>query len=168
MTRDLETLKTEIDEYLTAENLVVFHGFPRLADPSSMIHWDIDEYPDFKLFLELPKKLDVKLIVFHHRKLAPDFIEDVLDQLDSADMPDDEYAELQRRLRELRVFEGFTSAVELSFEYQGRTYFFTRRAEWYEELLDIADEIDDFTGEDEDDFEGLEDEDDVGPYFSKN
>ncbi len=168
MTRDLETLKTEIEEYLKEQEFLVFHGFPRLADPSSMIHWDADEYPDFRLFLELPKQLGLKLLVFHHRKLAPDFIDDALDELEAADLPDDEYADLQRRLGELRVFEGFTSAVEISFEYQGRIYFFTRRAEWYDELLDIADEINEFTADEEEELEDLDDDDDVGRYFSKN
>jgi hypothetical protein len=163
---DLETLKTEIEDYLKTQEFAVFHGYPRLAEPASMVHWDSEEYPDFKSFLELSRQLDVRLMVFHHRRLSSDFIDQALEQLEVLDLPDDEYVEFGRRLREMRVFEGFTSAVELSFEYQSRIYFYTRRAEWYEELLDIADEIDDYAGTDVEDIEDLDD--DLGPYFSKN
>lgn len=166
MKPDLETLKTEIEEYLNTQEFAVFHGYPRLTEPASMVHWDADQYPDYKSFLELSRQLDVRLIVFHHRKLAPDFIDEAIDQLEVLDLPDDEYAELGRRLREMRVFEGFTSAVELSFEHQGRIYFYTRRAEWYEELLDVADSIDDFAATGEEDFDDFEDE--LGSYFSQN
>jgi hypothetical protein len=166
MNSDLETLRTEIEEYLKTQDFVIFHGFPRLADPSLMLHWDVEGYPDYKKFLALPKQLGVQLIVFHHRKLAADFIEDALDQIDSIDLPDEEYVEMQRRIRELRVFEGFTSAVELSFEYQSRIYFYTARSEWYEELLDIVDHIDDYSHPEDAEFD--EPEDDIGPYFSKN
>jgi hypothetical protein len=169
MKPDLETLKTEVEEYLKTQELAVFRGFPRLADPASMVHWDSDDYPDFKAFLEIPKKLGVPLVVFHHRKLAADFIDDALDQLEILDLPDDEYVEMERRLREMRVFEGFTCAIELSFEHQSRVYFYTRRAEWYDELLDISEEIRDFTELENEDLEALDDlEDDMGPYFSKN
>ena len=166
MKPDLETLKTEIEEYLNTQEFAVFHGYPRLTEPTTMVHWDSEQYPDYKGFLELPRQLDVRLIVFHHRKLASDFIDEAIDQLEVLDLPDDEYAELGRRLREMRVFEGFTSAVELSFEHQGRIYFYTRRAEWYEELLDVADSIDDYASSGEEDFDDFEDE--LGSYFSQN
>jgi len=168
MSSDLETLRTELAEYLNQQDFAVFHGYPRLADPSNMVHWDTDGYPEYQQFLELARKLEIELIVFHHRQLSADFIEDSLDQLDVADVPEEEYVELQRRLRELRVFEGFTCAVELSFEYQSRIYFYTRRSEWYEELLDIADQLDDYLHLSDGDEEYEEPEDDIGPYFSNN
>jgi len=168
MSSDLEALRTEIEEYLNSQDLAVFHGYPRLVDPSNMIHWDVENYPDYKLFLEMPKRLGIPMLVFHHRKLTADFIEEALDQLDSVDLPDEEYVELQGRIRELRVFEGFTSAVEISFEHQGRVYFFTRRAEWYEELIDMADVIEEYAHQEEDFDELDEPEDDLGPYFSNN
>jgi len=170
MKPDLETFKTEIESYLRTQEFAVFHGYPRLSEPSNMVHWDSEEYPDFKQFLKLPRQLDVRLIVFHHRKLSPDFIDQALEQLEVLDLPDDEYVEFGRRLRELRVFEGFTSAVELSFEYQGRIYFYTQRAEWYEELLDIAGEVDDYAVPEDASLDDFDDEldDEMGPYFSKN
>jgi len=37
----------------------------------------------------------------------------------------------------LRAYEGFTCALELSFDLQARVYLFNLRAEWYEEYLDL-------------------------------
>ena len=167
MSTDLDSLKTEIKDYLEAEGFLVFHGYTRFAEPTSVVQWDSSHYPDFKLFLALARKLDVRPIVFHHRELQPELIDDAMDQLESADIPEDEFQELARRLGELRVYEGFTNAVELSFEYQGRIYIYARRAEWYDELLDITEEIDDYTGSEEGEPEGDE-PDDMGSYFSRN
>ncbi len=168
MKPDLETLRTEVEEYLKTQDFAVFRGYPRMAEPVTMVHWDSEEYPDFKAFLEMPKALGVPLVVFHHRKLNAEFLDDSFDELETLDLPDDEYVDMERRLREMRVFEGFTCAIELSFEHQGRIYFYNRRAEWYEELLDIVEEIRDYARLDED-LEEIDDlDDDMGPYFSKN
>lgn len=166
MTTDLDALRAEIEDFLATEGFAVFHSHNRHTDALPVLQWDSERHPDYRAFLELAAKLEIKLIVFCHRQLVPEFIDDAIDQLEAADLPEDEYAELGRRLRELRVFEGFTSSVELSFEYEGRVYMYSRRADWYDELLDIADEIGDYSaGEKE--FEGS-DEDDMGRYFSKN
>ena len=62
----------------------------------------------------------------------------------------------------LHGFEGFTCALELSFDYQGRVYLFNLRAEWYDDYLDLVEELDaSIPGEDEDDEE-------MGGYYSRN
>ncbi len=166
MKSDLDALKTEIEKHLEKSDFVVYHGHPRFPAPSVVVPWDSQQYPDFRLFLEVARRLGVQLIVFHHRRLEAGFIEHILERLETADISDEEYADLHRRVRELQVYEGFTSAVELSFDHQGRIYMFNRRSEWYDELLRIADELDVF-GDEEEDYEDL-DEDDAGPYFSRN
>lgn len=163
MTPNLDSLKNDIEEYLKSGGFSVFHGFTRHPDSSGIVLWDTEQYPDFRLFLELAAQLGAGFIVYHSRKLAPDFIDDALDQLEAADLPEEEYAEMERRLRELRVFEGFTSAVELAFFHEGRCCVYASRSEWFEELLEIAEEIEDY-GTDGDG----RDEDDMGRYFSKN
>ncbi len=167
MKTDLDSLKTEIEDYLKSEGFSVFHGYTRFAEPSSIVQWDSDHYPDFKQFLAIARELGTKPIVFHHRELSPELIDDAVDQLESVDMPEDEFTQLAQRLAELRVYEGFTNAVELSFEYQSRIYIYARRADWYDELLDITEEIDDYTSLEQDEV-GDEDDDDVGRYFSNN
>ena len=64
----------------------------------------------------------------------------------------------------MRDYSGFTCALELSFDYQGRVYLFSLRAEWYEDYLDLLEEIDAaIPGE-----EGEEDQGSMGGYFSQN
>ena len=167
MKPNLDSLKTEIEDYLKAEGFLVFHGHPRLGEPTAMVHWDSQRYPDFRLFLEVAKQLDTKLIVFYHRELPPEFLDDLLEQLEEADLPEDDFVELGRRLREMRAFEGSTCVLELSFESQGGVYVYTKATEWYDEILEIADELDEYTADEEDEDDD-EPEDEMGRYFSRN
>ena len=64
----------------------------------------------------------------------------------------------------MRAYDGFTCAIELSFDFEGRAYIFDLRTEWYEEFNDMLDDIEAaIPDEDEDDDEGP-----IGGYFSKN
>ncbi len=167
MKQDLDGLRTEIGDYLESENFLVFHGHPRYSEPFVTVRWDSDRYPDYKLFLKLAKQLGENLIVFHHRELSSDFIDDLLDQMEGLDLPEEELAELSGRLADLRSFEGFTCVVELSFEYREHFYIYSKAAPWYEDLLEIADEIDAYSA-DEDEGGYEEPEDGMGSYFSRN
>ena len=69
------------------------------------------------------------------------------------------------RLRELRAYDGFTCAIELSFDENGRVFMFELRTDWYEEFSDLLDEIDSAIPHAEDD---EPDEGPIGGYFSKN
>jgi hypothetical protein len=103
-------------------------------------------------------------VVFHHREFSRDIVDDALDRLEAAGMAQDESRPLERRLKELRKYEGFTCALELSFDYEGRIYVFDLTTDWYDELSDILEEIDLNSMDDEDD-------DEEGPlsgYFSQN
>jgi len=166
MSTDLDKLKELIHSHLRAEGFVVFHGYSRLMETAPMVHWDSYHYPDFKLFLETATKLDVKLIAFHHRELESEFIDDALADLESAELPPDEQRRLRQRLSELRVWEGFASVVELSYSYQGQIHVFAQRADWYEEIVEIADEIDDYLSSEEEDADGSSDA--MGGFFSRN
>ena len=165
MKHDLDTLKSEIQEHLESTDFVVFHSHSRITEPVPMVQWDCDRYPDYKPFLEAAGQLEVKMIAFHHRELSAEFIDDVMDQIESIEMPHDEFRSTERRLGELRAHEGFTCLVELSFTHEGCIYIYSRRAEWYEELLDIADEVDDMVADEDSDEEP---DDSMGGYFSKN
>ena len=60
------------------------------------------------------------------------------------------------------MYDGFTCALELSFDLGGLTYIFEVRTPWYSDLNDLLDELDIMPeGEDEDD-------DPLSGYYSKN
>lgn len=162
MKPNLDQLRSEIEEYLNAHDFVVFHGYSRLLDTIPIIHWDCASRPDYRLFLHTAKQIGAKMIVYHQREFTPDHIDDALARLDDAALPRDQQRMVERRLRDMRVYEGFTCALELSYDFQGRLFLFDLRTEWYEELSDILDELDAATTGPEDDSGPL------GGYFSKN
>ncbi len=165
MSNDLDKLREQIDSHLREEGFVVFQGHSRLMESGPTVQWDTHHHPDYRLFLKTAKALDVKMIVFHHRELDSDFIDEALADLEVADLPDGESRRLSQRLGELRVWEGFTSYVELSYWYQKQVYVFVQRADWYEEIVEIADEIDDYLTGDEPE---VDSPDDIGGFFSRN
>ena len=70
-------------------------------------------------------------------------IDDALDRLDDPAMPREDRRAIEKRLRELRAYAGFTCQIELSFDLAPRVYVFDLRTEWFEELSDLLDSIDD-------------------------
>jgi hypothetical protein len=163
MNLNLDTLRTEILEYLEAEGFVIFQGYSRLAETDSFVAWDVDRLPDFKTFLSAAKNAGVRLIVFHYRQFSSAHLEDGTERLEESELGVEERRSAERRLRELSEYEGFTCAIELSFDYQGRVYLFSVRSDWYDEYLDLLEDLD-ASLPDED---GHED-DSMGGYYSKN
>ena len=163
MKPNLDSLKIEIQEHLEREGFAVFHGYSRMTDSRSAVYWDCDQYPDYQMFVKAAKAAGAHLIVFHHREFSPEQVEDAIDRLETVEMPHEEYRNLERRLKEMRVYEGFTCTIELSFAVDGRAYVFDLRTEWYEELSDLLDDLETLGAEIED-----EDEGPMSGYFSKN
>jgi hypothetical protein len=164
MNTNLDTLKTEIDTYLNENNYILFRGFSRRLGEMPEVEWDARQYPDYKQFLKVAKQLDSRLIVFHHREFAAGLVDDAVDELETR-YNYDEDGSIARRLNELRIYEGFTCALELSFEHEGTLYVFEVHAPWYDEYRDICDELD-MVMEDEPDEE--EDDETLGGYYSRN
>jgi hypothetical protein len=165
MKLNLDSLKSEIESYLSDNNFILFRGYSRGLETGRSSDWDTTRYPDYKQFLKVAKQLDVRLIVFHHREFAAGMIDDTIDDLESQ-YGYDEDGSIARRLNELRAYEGFTCSIELSFEHEGTIFFFNLDAPWYEEYRDIVDELDML---DRGDGAGEEEDDDQYPgYYSKN
>ncbi len=165
MKQNLDSLKEEIREHLANEGFAIFYGCSRATESESIVFWDTDQHPDFRLFLEAAKQAGARMIVFHARPMTPDYVEDAFDHLKSVDMPREERRPIERRLKEIRSYEGFTCALELSFDREGSIYMFNLRTEWYDELLDIVDEIEAALPEEAED----SGEDQLGGgYFSRN
>jgi hypothetical protein len=161
---DLERLKAEMQAYLDQQGIPVFYGYSRLIDSLVQVYWDVDRHPDFREFLTCGQRAGAKLVVFYHRAFSLDQIDEALDHLEDSNLTRDEKRNFENRLRELQAYEGFTCAIELSFDLEGRVYLYEMRTQWYEAMNDILAEIDAATEEPDDD-------DDPGPiagYFSKN
>lgn len=163
LTPNLDTLSSEIRSFLESEGFNLFYGYSRLLDDLPIVYWDFERHPNYRDFVQVARRASVALMVFHQREFDPGQIDEALERLDSFDLSRDEYRSIERRLKELRAYEGFTCALELSFDYGGRIYLLEVRTDWYEELSDLMESINMVGGQGED-----EDDSAIGGYFSKN
>lgn len=164
MDLNLNTLKREILDYLEASGFAVFHSSPGGLEGIPMVVWDTEHYPDYQMFLDVATKTGNKLVLFATRELESSDIDELVAQLDDCELTRDERREYESRLRDLRAFEGVTCSLELAFDYHSRLYVYEVQPDWYEEFLEIEDEI--FSrASDEDE---LSDNDSLGGFFSKN
>lgn len=155
-------MRSEIQAYLESKGLAVFHGFPRVFDHIPAVYWNTDDHADYREFLATAEAAGVKLITLYANEFDESLIDDALERMDSPTMSRDERRGIEKRLRELRAFSGFTCQIELSFDLAPRVYVFDLRTEWFEELNDLLHLIDD-TFDEEDPTE-----DPPGGYFSQN
>jgi hypothetical protein len=161
---NLDTIRTEIDQYLQTAGFVVFYGFAR-SEEAKTVEWDVERHADYKQFLGVARQLDVKLIVLHHRHFDASLVDRALEDIENAELEYDDRRTIEARLRELSKYDGFTCALELSFDYQHTMYTFDLEAEWYSELSDLLVQLDlGFDPDAEDDDEG----EPYGGYYSKN
>lgn len=164
MRQDLDTLKTEIEQSLDQHKFAVFRGQFRGGEGIGEIYWDSDRYPHAQDFLDAAAKLDVKVVVFHDRTFTADMLSETVEKLDAAQLPRDEHREIERSIRKLRGFDGFTCSLQLSFDFDHNTYIFEARTKWYEEFLALLDDLDAAIDASEDDDESGP----VGGYYSHN
>jgi hypothetical protein len=164
---DLDMLKQEILDYLAAEGFAVFRGMPDSLDDDEAILWDTKAYPEFPSFLNVAKMAGASLIIFAHRTLEMEEIDEALEQLEDCDFDRDEKRTVERSLKELRDVAGSTCSIELAFDHQGRLHVFDLTTEWYDTFLELTDLLMTAPIPEED-----EDEDEAngsfGGYFSKN
>ena len=166
MKQNLDILKTEVQEYLEKSGMVVYYGYSRTLDHLPIVMWDVDHHPEYERFVAAAKAVGTQLIVFHTRQFMSEFVDNATDDLEQADVTADERRAYERRLREMRAYDGFTCALELSFDHGGRAYIFELRTDWYNDFSDLLGEINlAIPPEDDDEHD---DEGPIGGFFSKN
>jgi hypothetical protein len=162
---NLDTLKREILGYLDETGFAVFHSLPGTLDAhSSVIFWDTEHHPDYQMFLDVARKSGVKLILVGSREFEASDVDELVEQLDTAELPRDEQRDYRSRLRNMRSYEGQTCSIELAFDYNQRLYIYEVQPDWFEEFLELDEEIIARVADDED----MPDDDALGGYFSKN
>ena len=164
MKQNLDTLKTEISKALRDSGFIVFHGMSRALDKTPEVEWDTVRYPDYRLFLEVAKELGVKLVVVHHSEFDTAVLDRALSELEDTEIEYEEQRRYEKRLSELKIYDGFTCTVELSFDHNGLTYFFELHTDWFDEANTLLQELD--LGSLSDDLD--DDNESYGGYYSKN
>lgn len=162
MKANLDALSAEIQEYIRASGIAIFHGFSRAFDDVATVYWDTAAHPDFRAFVAAAQAAGVKLIAFYANDFDESIIDDALERLEDPAIARDERRPIEKRLRELRAYSGFTCQIELSFDLAPRAYIFDLRTEWFEELQELLDAIDDSFEESD------PGEQSPGNYFSQN
>ena len=163
----LDQIKSEVELELTERKFAVFYTSGRSEIERDMaVPWDTLVHPDFRKFLAVAEAAAIKIIVVHYRTLLPGYIAELADQLEELDLDRDERRNMSRDLQKLKMYEGFTASIDLSFDQRGQTYSFSMITNWFKSLMEIAGECEmlgpGFGGEDVD-------EDPLGgTYFSKN
>ena len=164
MKPNLDDLKADILEQLRSEGFVVFHGHCRNGQSRPVAYWDTARTPEFRAFLATARQAGAKLIVFNQVQFYEGMVEDALEQLEECELPVEERRGYERHLREMSDYQGFTCALELSFDSESRTFVYEVKADWYTDFLRILDDIDGYSPEDETEGE----EGSMGGYFSRN
>lgn len=169
---DLDKLKTAAADHIAELGMVLYHGVTRITDEGRIMMWDTRQHPDHKEFLESAAKLGIKLIVMHVRELTRELLDDMKDELEDSTLPPVERRESEKRLKALRPYVGFTSTIELSFDYNETVYLFETHSEFMEEILSIMGELDMSIDPSDDPNPFDDDEDDQTPprggFFSRN
>ncbi|HEX7360880.1 MAG TPA: hypothetical protein VF283_10345 [Bryobacteraceae bacterium] len=165
MALDLETLKTEMQDFLKDAGLAVFYGHPQSAELA--IYWDTERHGNFREFVAVAAKAGAKLIVFSEQQFSEGRIENARFQMEECDLTREEARSFENRLNQFEAYEDFTCAVELSFHLDGRSYVFELKTDWYRAFNRLIGEIDAYLPEPEE-FSEEEDEGPIGGYFSKN
>lgn len=164
MDLNLDTLKREILDYLDAAGFAVFRSSPGSLQGLPMVLWDSEHYPDYRMFLEVAQKSDIKMTLFSAREFEPSDIDDLLEHLDDCELSREEYRDFESRLRDLRGYEGITCSIELAFDCDQRLYVYQVQPDWFEEYLGMEDELmARMAGNDD-----VEEDDSLGGYYSKN
>jgi hypothetical protein len=161
---NLNTLKREILEYLESSGLTVFHGHAGGLEDPTMVLWDVEHQPDYRKFLETARTVGAQLIVFASREFGTSDLDDLAARLDEIDLTREEQREYESRLRDFRVYDGVTCSLELAFDHNSRFYVFELQPDWYEDFLNLEDEIMSRFSDDD----GEDPDEPLGGYFSKN
>jgi hypothetical protein len=168
VTFNLDILKQELLDYIVSEGFAVFRSQPGAFDVPTAIYWDTEGHPEYQAFLNVAKSADARMIIFAHRELQAEEIEDALEQLEECDLGREEKRSVERNLNELRAFVGATCSIEMAFDFQGRLYVYELVTEWFQTFMDLSELIMTASSSDSehDDEDGSDSS--FGGYYSKN
>jgi hypothetical protein len=159
---NLDTLKREIPDYLDANGFAVFRSRPGALEGFPLLLWDTENHPDYQTFLDVARKTGTALVLFATREFESGDIEDLVEQLESMELSREEQRDYEKRLRAFRGYDGVTCSLELAFDYNSRLYVYELQPDWYEEFVNVEDELMSRMGDDDDIDTSL------GGYYSRN
>ena len=125
---NLETLKSEMLDYLAASEFAVFRSHAGGLDHMNVIPWDTERFPDYRMFLDTARKVGQKLILFASRELDEEEVEEALEELEELELSREEQREFESRIREAGRHVGSTCSLEMAFDYNSHLYVYEAQA----------------------------------------
>jgi hypothetical protein len=159
---NLETLKRDILAYIDSSDFAVFHSSPGGLEAMPLVLWDVERYPDYRMFLDVARKAGVKLVIFAAAEFQASDLDDLQEHIDEAELNREDKRVYLSRIRELRAYEGVTCSLELAFDYNSRFYVYDLQPDWYDDFANLEEEILELVSGEDDEDESL------GGYYSKN
>jgi hypothetical protein len=163
MKANLDEFRREATAWLEECGLVAFKGQSQQHREmaAECIFWDTEGAPDYKEFVSAAVAVGAKVVVVSGLKFHSEIVDEALEQLQSAALDRETRRSLERGLKDLRGYDGFVCEVELSFAHGGRTYAFVQTTPWYDEAMELLDQI-------EDAFDTPDENPLSGGYYSNN
>ncbi len=168
MDLNLDTLKREILDYLGASQFGVFRSMPGALDALPVIAWDVETFPDYRMFLEAAQKAGQKLVLLSAQEFSDEELEEALEELENAHLTRDDKREYEKTIRGARRHTGATCSIELAFDYNSHLYLYELRTDWYEEFMEAVEELSTFLPDGTDEFSGDEHDGLGGGFYSNN
>jgi hypothetical protein len=165
---DLDTLKQEILAYLDASTFAVFRSYPGGLEGMPLICWDCERFPDYRMFLEAAQKLQVQLILMATREFEQTEIDEEAEELDATDLPRDERRAFDTRLAKYKKYTGQICSLELAFDHNSRMYVYEVHPDWYDEFVELSEEITENLEMGDDDEDDEKEEGGMGGFYSNN
>jgi hypothetical protein len=165
---NLDTLKQTISQDLERSDFAVFRHDSGAFNASLVITWDSETFPDYQMFLDAARKLGIKMIMFATREFDESELTEAEDDLEASDLSREDRREYASSLKAVKEHVGSTCSIELAFQYETHFYVYEARPDWYEEFVNVSDEVialsADLGEEDDDESE----DDNMGGFYSKN
>ena len=164
MDLNLDTLKREIPDFLDANGFAIFRTRAGALEGFPLLLWDTDHHPDYQTFLDVARKTATAVIMFATAEFEASDVDELVEQLEAMELSRDEQRDYEKRLRAFRTYEGVTCSLELAFDYNSRLYVYELQPDWYEEFINLEEELMSRLGEDDSE----EEDDSLGGYYSRN
>ncbi len=166
-----QLLKEEIAEYLYRAGLAIYHVEPDMWPEDRTVWWDTNRVPDYKKFITAAKSVGAKMILYYDQDLSEELIADAEDALELAVLEPEEYRDYARQIGDLRSYIGFTSRLGIGYASEGIFYWFDLEAPWYEDFMEMLEDLHMSSLPYESRRAGEEDEEEdppIGNFYSNN
>lgn len=166
MDLNLDSLKDEILHFLEASAFAVFRGHAGALDELPVIIWDSENFPDYRMFLDTAARSGERVVIFIAAAFEEDDIEDIEADVELSGLDREHVRDIKQRLSHFRTYVGKTCFIQVAFDHHSRLYVYELQPDWYNEYLELTDELEVVLPHEHEHEEG--EDDNMGGFYSNN